>query len=113
MRKNEFNSLEDFTSQYTGVWDPSNSHWYGLDFAYEGDEYRFHTWSMYNPENTILPDGRIAMFGLYKKTPTLEKEYTLLGEYATMDDVLLSTVIKNHPFKDVIIDKDTELLGQD
>lgn len=40
-------------------------------------------------------------------------EYTLLGEYATMDEVLRSTVINNTPFKDVIMDDNTELLGQD
>ena len=33
MRKNEFNTLEDFTTQYTGEWNPSEGHWFGLDFS--------------------------------------------------------------------------------
>lgn len=52
MRKNEFNSLEDFTSQYTGVWAPSEGHWFGLDFSYNGIEYRFNTGSMYEEKKT-------------------------------------------------------------
>ncbi len=35
MRKNEFESLEQFLSQYTGEWNPSEGHWLGLDFIYE------------------------------------------------------------------------------
>jgi len=71
---------------------------------------------MYNRNDTILPDGRTAIFGIYRKNSVLDDknhEYTLLGEYATMDEVLLSTVINNTPFKDVIMDGNTELLGQD
>lgn len=112
MRKNEYNSLEEFTSQYIGVWGPSDQHWFGLDFFYRGKEYRFHTGSMYNPENTILPDGRTASFGLYLRIEDTEK-YQLLEEFATMEDVLESTVIGNRPFREVIMDDDTELLGQD
>ena len=43
MRKNEYESLEQFTSQYVGEWNPSGGHWFGLDFMYRGKEYRFHT----------------------------------------------------------------------
>lgn len=70
-----------------------------------------------NPANTILPDGKTAIFGIYKKArPDIneyKRNYELLGEYASMDDVLFSTVIENTPFKDVIMDDNTELLGQD
>ena len=67
MRINEYKSLDEFTSQYVGEWGPSDGHWYGLDFSYHGIEYRLHTGSMYKKGNTILPDGREALFGLYKK----------------------------------------------
>lgn len=67
MRKNEYTSLDQFTSQYTGEWNPSEGHWLGLDFIWHGNVYRFQTGSMYNSNNTILPDGREAIFGLYKK----------------------------------------------
>ena len=56
MRKNEFNSLEEFISQYIGEWGPSDGHWFGLDFLYNGTEYRFNTGSIYEKQDTILPN---------------------------------------------------------
>ena len=95
MRINEYKSLNEFTSQYVGEWAPSNGHWCGLDFLYHGTEYRLHTGSMYKNGNNILPDGREAMFGLYKKINNeLYSKYELLGEYADMHDLLESRVIK-------------------
>lgn len=116
MRKNEFNTLEDFTSQYVGEWNPSRGHWFGLNFAFEGKEYRFCTWSMYHKESTILPDGREAIFYLYEKNSPEDiasDDYTLLGEFADMADVLKNKCILGIPFEKVIIDENTELLGQD
>ena len=120
MRINEYNSLEEFTSQYVGEWAPSKGHWLGLDFSYQGNEYRLHTGSMYNSENTILQDGREALFRLYIKMPVAPESsiagryaYNLLGEYADMSELLESTVICNTSFKEVIMDDSTELLGQD
>lgn len=115
MRKNEYESLEQFLSQYIGKWDPSEGHWLGLDFIYESMEYRFHTGSMYE-DKALLPDGRDVMFCLYRKKNIIssdKRDYELLGEYADMQDVLESTVIQGRAFRDVIIDDDTELVGQD
>lgn len=117
MRINEFTSLEEFTSQYVGEWAPSKGHWFGLDFSYNGNEYRLHTGSMYKSENTVLKDGREALFGLYRKKVVSKDSYAdgydLLGEYAEMSDLLESRVICGTPFKEVIMDDSTELLGQD
>lgn len=115
MRKNEYNAIEEFVRQYVGVWGPSDGHWFGLDFSYQGKEYRFNTGSMYNKTDTVLPDGRTALFGIYEKQeePINDRDYILLGEYATMDDALASTVIANTPFRIVIMDDETEMLGQD
>ncbi|MCC8192075.1 MAG: hypothetical protein LIO41_03430 [Ruminococcus sp.] len=112
MRKNEYRTLEEFTSQYTGEWNPSEGHWFGLDFSYNGKEYRLHTGSMYNQSDTILADGRTALFGLYIKA-NADGEYSLLAEFATMDEMLCSMVIENTPFREIIIAEDAELLGQD
>ena len=111
MRKNEYKVLKDFTSQYTGEWNPSDGNWYGLDFSYHGIEYRFHTGTMYENEHEVIRDGREVLFGLYKKINN--DEYILLEQFATMDDVLESKVIENIPFKNVIMADETELLGQD
>lgn len=121
MRINEFNSLEEFTSQYVGVWYPRDEHYLGLDFSYRGEEYRLHTWSMYKDEMKVLPNGRDAVFGLYKKVsndddeqnPNGKRQYELLGKYADMHDLLESRVIGGVPFSEVIMDDYTELLGQD
>ena len=39
--------------------------------------------------------------------------YNLLSEYADISELLESTVICNIPFKEVIMDDSTKLLGQD
>ena len=74
MRKNEYESLEQFTSQYIGEWGPSDGHWLGLDFVYYGVEYRLHTWGMYR-KDAHLSDGREVMFELFRK-----KEYAGMGK---------------------------------
>lgn len=116
MRKNEFNTLEDFTFQYVGEWNPSQGHYLGLDFSFEGRRYRFCTGSMYDKENAILSDGREAIFYLYERNsaevPGIEG-YTLLGAFAAMEDVLRSECIAGIPFEKVIMNDNTELLGQD
>lgn len=115
MRKNEYKSLEEFTSQYIGIWGPSDGHWFGLDFSYNGNEYRFNTGSMYETHDTILPNGKEALFGIYRKiqSPKSKRKYVLLEEFANMEDALNSTCIEGIPFRDVIMDDNTELLGQD
>lgn len=115
MRINEYNSLDEFKSQYTGVWNPSENQWLGLDFSYDGVEYRLNTGPMYESENTVLPDGKIAVFSLYQKCPdpSSGRDYVLLEEFASLDDVLDSTCIKGIPFRQIIMDDRTELLGQD
>lgn len=115
MRKNEYNSLDEFKSQYIGIWEPANGHWFGLDFRYKGIEYRLNTGSMHNRKNTVLADGREAVFGLYRKDNEQhdEKNYCLLEEFATLDDALNSRCIDGIPFSEVIMNDETELLGQD
>lgn len=115
MKKNIYNSLEEFTSQYVGVWGPSDGHWFGLDFVYNGIEYRLHTGSMYEKKNTILADGREATYGLYRKNAVEinGKDYTLLDEFADMNDLLESECIEGVKFRQIIMDDNTEIVGQD
>ncbi|MBR4655933.1 MAG: hypothetical protein IKO68_05075 [Oscillospiraceae bacterium] len=114
MRINEYNSPEEFISEYTGVWNPSEGHWLGLDFKYNDTIYRMQTGPMYKQKNTILSDGREAMYGIYKQLDTTKNnDYDLLGEYADMHDMLESTVIGGREFRDIIMDDSTEILGKD
>ena len=104
-------TIIDFLSQYTGEWAPCEGHWYGLNFSYNGTRYRFNTWSPGN-DLRVLPDGRKARFGLLKNTSGSQR-YTLLGEYASAEDALFSTVIDNIPFSRILMDNATELISQD
>lgn len=119
MRKNEYNSLDEFLSQYIGVWNPSENHWFGLDFLYNGVEYRLNTGTMYGEKNKIDDNGKVIQFGLYRKTNKKNSKYPdlylyeLLVEKESVVELLDSLVIEGIPFKDVIIDDNTELLGQD
>ena len=116
MRINEYNNLDEFISEYIGVWNPSDGHWFGLDFSYNGETYRLHTGSMYSEETNELPDGRETMFGLYlhKQKPAGNKyEYAILGKFAVMNYRRYSTCICGRRFKDVIMDDSTEILGKD
>ncbi len=116
MRVNEYNTLDEFINEYTGIWDPSEGHWFGLDFKYDGVVYRLNTGSMYNESNTILLDGRTAIYGLYQsadKAKENDRKFVLLGEYADMNDLLESEVIQNQKFSEIIMNDSTEILGKD
>ena len=113
MRINEYNTLSEFTDEFIGEWSPSNEHWWGLEFRYCGVEYRLHTGTMYKEEETVLEDGRPVMFGLYRMKKTDGVNCTLIGRYGNMDELLNSYVINGKPFRDIITDDLTEILGKD
>lgn len=119
MRKNELNSLDELKSQYTGVWGPSDGHWFGLDFCFNGTEYRLHTGSMYEADEATDEDGVIHQFGLYRKSDKIDPQhpgftlYELLDEKESLDDLLDSTAIEGIAFREVIMSDTTILLGQD
>ena len=111
----EFTSIDQFLSQYTGEWGPSDGHWYGLDFSWNGCKYRFHTGAMYESEPLTLPDGRDADFGVYRKldNPVGGHEYELIGKYATTAEAVKQCIIDGISLAEIIVHPDTELLGQD
>ena len=118
MRINEYDNIEQLRSQYIGVWGPSDGHWFGLDFLYNGQEYRIHTGTMYGNEDNVV-DGIVKQFGLYKKTdepdekyPSIKK-YILLYEFESFDELLEKSKIDGILLKIAIMDDNTEMLGQD
>lgn len=115
MRKNEYKSLEEFTSQYIGEWSPSDGHWYGLEFRYGSNEYRLHTWQMHADDPIVTPDGHEVLFGLYSMNPNVtgSGKYILIASFASMDELLNYSGIGNQPFRDIIMDDNTEITGQD
>ena len=115
MRMNEFRSLEEFTSQYTGEWSPSDGHWFGLEFRYGAHDYRLHTVIMHDGDPKRDSDGREILFGLYAMNPHAgeSEQFTRLASFASMDELLCYNGIGNRPFREVIMDDSTEILGQD
>lgn len=119
MRKNAYNSLDEFLSQYIGVWGPSDGHWFGLDFLHNGVEYRLNTGTMYGEKDITDDKGNVIQFGLYRKTNIKDPKhpdtylYELLEEKESVSALLDSLVVGGIPFRVVIMADDTELLGQD
>lgn len=115
MRINEYQSLEEFTSQYTGEWSPSDGHWFGLEFRYESYDYRLHTGIMYENDPKLDSEGREILFGLYAMNlhASEGEQFVRLAFFASMDDLLCYTGIGSRPFREVIMDDSTQILGQD
>jgi len=104
----------DFLAQYKGEWAPSDGLWLGLDFSFDGCEYRFQTESMYTAQNLILPDGREACFYMYKKVKNASGTcYELLCAFATTTEVVDECVINGKTFGQMLDENAIELLGQD
>lgn len=89
----------------------------GLILCIEGNNIVFILDGCMYDEPVLLPDGKEVLFSLYRKKECIasdKREYELLlGAYSDMSEVLGSMVIQGRPFKEVIMDDDTELLGQD
>lgn len=125
MRKNEYNSLEEFIYEYSsGRSIPSddlqNPKYMGIEFKYNEKYYRMCREPL--PENEedwiVLPNGEVARYDVlilnceqsgYPKSDSEE----LVGWYQDLDDVLNNCEIDNKKFKEVIMDDSTEILGKD
>ena len=115
VRVNEYQSLEEFTSQYTGEWSPSDEHWFGLEFRYESQDYRLHTGIMHKDDPERDSEGHEILFGLYAMNlhASEEEQFVRLASFASMSELLCYTGIGNRPFREVIMDDLTQILGQD
>ena len=103
-----------FLAQYQGEWAPSDGLWLGMDFEYNGSEYRFQTDSMYNTQNQLLPDGREARYYMYKKERiSSDIGYILLSAFATTQEVIDHCIIDGRTFGQLLDDGLVELRGQD
>lgn len=54
-----------------------------------------------------------SAFTAKTQLPNPPQDYSLLEEFAEMEDVLNSTCIEGVEFRNIIIDDNTEILGQD
>ena len=114
MRVNEYNSLEEFTSQYIGEWAPSDGHWLGLEFRYKGEDYRLHTGAMFSNEPKYNPHGEEIVFRLYKVVSSSNgSTFVQLAAFSSMKELLKYSGIDSRPFSEIIMDDNTQMTGKD
>lgn len=106
MKDNHYVTIEEFLEQYnSGMRDPANNKWYGLEFRYKQSFYRLDvSGKKYSLIKLIIDDG--------KEYPDIVR-YETIQDYESMDSLLSATAIEGVPFAKIIISKETELLGQD
>ncbi|MCR4660618.1 MAG: hypothetical protein K5765_01295 [Clostridia bacterium] len=106
MRKNEYNSLDEFLSQYgTGVRDPANDKWFGLEFCYNTNYYCLDvSGGNFQLLKIIIKNG--------EQYPDIV-DYEEIKTFDTMESLLKSRVIDNLQFNQIITNPNTILLGQD
>ena len=119
MRINEYNCLDDFINEYDGKCEKGDEFHMGLDFRYRGDWYRMchEPVDKYYVFTTTKPDdSRIIEGWTHRKSDgwffDMPDKY-VIGIYDTMDELLEATCIAGLPFREVIMDDDTEMLGKD
>lgn len=118
MSYEKYSSIEQFRNEFTSQWSPSNDLFLSLDFAYKENGYRMDTGRMYGTEPKMTPDNKEAVFYFYKNrekygwNDTDEKNplFTFLSCYASINDALDNFEIDGKKLKELIFDKDFEIV---
>ena len=124
MRKNEYNSLEEFIFEYCKGRESSSENpehrqrFMGIEFSYKGIFYRMC--------REPIDDGQPPLSGTEKKGQynvmimhcitrgyPVADSFESLGWYSDLDDLLNNCIIDEKPFREVIMDDNTEILGKD
>ncbi len=122
MRKNVYNSLDEFIGEYCGIRSEKYDIAYGLDFRYKGKMYRM-TMDQMEPDdvrrefenklNKKLGKYEVALIDPNSTSLLQYEECHFIGWYDDIYDLLENCYIDGIKFKDVIIDDDTIIEGQD
>ena len=110
----KYTSIDQFKSEFTCAWSPSDNKWTAIDFTYGEKGYRMDTGCIYGTEPRETVDGKKAVFYMYDKREKYgwndddEKNPLFIFNscYATIDDVLESFEIDGKKFKDIILEDD-------
>ena len=65
---------------------------------------------------TILAEGDVAIFGGDRFSAIKDSkghEYSLIGEYSDMENLLNNCTIDGIKFRDIIMDDNTQMIGKD
>ena len=113
MRINEYTGLEEFIYEYDSGRRPSTEtqprKFMGIEFLYRGVYYRMCCEPAEN-------EGEPRFYQVYvmhcEKYPTAEN-FELIGRCEKFDELLNDFQIDGAPFKEVIMNDDTKILGKD
>ncbi len=115
MRINEYNSLDEFIYEYDSGRRPSTEtqgrKFMGIEFLYRGVYYRMCCEPAEN-------DGEPRFYYVYvmhcesQGYPTADR-FEVIARYEKFQDLPEKFLIGGVPFKDVIMDDNTEILSQD
>lgn len=115
MRINEYNSLDEFIYEYDSGRRPSTEtqsrKFMGIEFLYRGVYYRM----CYEPTEN---DGEPRFYYVYvmhcekQGYPTADR-FEVIARYEKFQDLLEKFLIGGVPFKNAIMDDNTEILSQD
>lgn len=103
MRKNEYQSLDEFYREYCGIHAEEYETYIGLDFKYKGKQYRM----------CFEPNEKYCIYEVNSALNVSMPNFIILGEFNSLDDLLESKLIDNKLFKEVILDDDTIITGKD
>lgn len=122
MRKNDYNSLDEFIKEYCGIRSEKYDVLYGLDFRYNGKLYRM-TMDQMEPDNIRkifekklnkkLGKYEVALVDPNSISDYQFNEYQFIGWYDDIYDLLENCYIDGIKFKDVIMDDNTIIEGKD
>ncbi len=115
MRINEYKSLDEFIYEYDSGRRPSTEtqprKFMGIEFFYGGVCYRM----CYEPAEN---EGAPRFYYVYvmhcesRGYPAADR-FEVIGRYEKFQDLLENFLIDGKPFKEVIMDDDTKILGKD
>ena len=124
MRINEYNNLDEFIFEYCKGRESSSDNpeqrqrFMGIEFSYNGVFYRMCREPL---EQESSANNNAQNPGIYnlmimhcdsQEYPVADS-FESIGYYSDLDDLLNNCIIDEKPFREVIMDDETEILGKD
>ncbi|MCR5024117.1 MAG: hypothetical protein K6A90_07275 [Lachnospiraceae bacterium] len=112
---------DSFTHYYLGgvTSNPEKRQRYmGIEFLYKGVYYRMCREPYEEGVTPMLDDGRPGLYNIMimhceKLGYPIADSFESIGWYADIQDLLDNCIIDDHPFKDIIMDDSTSIMGKD
>ena len=115
MRINEYNSLNEFIYEYDSgrrsSTETQGRKFMGIEFLYRGVYYRMCREPYENDDEHGI--YQIYIMHCDKQGYPIACNFEVIGRYEKFQDLLNNFLIGGVPFKDVIMDDNTEILSQD